>query len=163
MRNPLSLVDQRRRRWFALIVVCLAQLMNTLDATIVNLIRQGQVGEVVQTYIASRNTYLLPGSANGGTLTPGFFLRANPEAGGVDYLGNGSFSNYNGLQTTAPLQVTDAVQTITIGGAEGGTFRLSFGGTQATTTRTFTKTVASLKNEQQVLTVGGTGSFQLSW
>src|ERR1700737_4070878 len=31
--SPLA---QDRRRWFALIVVCLAQLMNTLDVTIVN-------------------------------------------------------------------------------------------------------------------------------
>jgi hypothetical protein len=68
-----------------------------LDATIVNLIRQGQVGEVVQTYVASRTVYLTPGT-NGAALAPGFFLRANPEAGGVDYVGNGSFSNYNGLQ-----------------------------------------------------------------
>ncbi len=68
-----------------------------LDATIVNLIRQGQVGEVVQTYVAARNTYLTPGT-NGAILTPGFFLRANAEAGGVDYVGNGSFSNYNALQ-----------------------------------------------------------------
>lgn len=69
----------------------------TLDTTIVNLIRQGQVGELVQTYTNSRNLYLTPGT-NGAVLTPGFFLRANPEAGNVDYVGNGSFSTYHGLQ-----------------------------------------------------------------
>lgn len=68
-----------------------------LNATIVNLIRQGQVGEVVQTYVAGRNIYLTPGT-NNAQLSPGFFLPANPEAGVVDYVGNGSFSNYHGLQ-----------------------------------------------------------------
>lgn len=69
----------------------------TLDNTIVNLIRQGQVGELVQVYVNSRNLYLTPGT-NGAAVTPGFFLRANPEAGNVDYMGNGSFSSYHGLQ-----------------------------------------------------------------
>src|ERR1700704_4261260 len=32
----LSSLAQEQRRWFALVVVCLAQLMNALDATIVN-------------------------------------------------------------------------------------------------------------------------------
>jgi hypothetical protein len=70
---------------------------STLDAAIVNLIRQGQVGEVVQTYVNARATYLTPGT-NRAVLSPGFFLRANPEAGGVDLISNGSFSNYNALQ-----------------------------------------------------------------
>jgi hypothetical protein len=68
-----------------------------LNATLVNLISQGQVGELVQTYSASRTIYLTPGT-NGATLAPGFFLRANAEAGNVDYIGNGSFSNYHALQ-----------------------------------------------------------------
>jgi hypothetical protein len=70
---------------------------STLDAAIVNLIRQGQVGEVVQTYVNARATYLTPGT-NRAVLSPGFFLRANPEAGAVDLISNGSFSNYNALQ-----------------------------------------------------------------
>lgn len=69
----------------------------TLNSTLVNLINQGQVGELVNTYSASRSIYLTPG-VNGATLGPGFFLRANPEAGIADYVGNGSFSNYNSLQ-----------------------------------------------------------------
>src|SRR5262249_37635440 len=38
-----------------------------------------------------------PGT-NRAVLSPAFFLRANPEAGAVDFIGNGSFSNYNALQ-----------------------------------------------------------------
>ncbi|MEP7272267.1 MAG: TonB-dependent receptor [Acidobacteriota bacterium] len=68
-----------------------------LNATLVNLISQGQIGELVQTYSLSRSIYLTPGT-NGATVGPGFFLRANPEAGNVDYMGNGSFSNYHALQ-----------------------------------------------------------------
>jgi len=69
----------------------------TLDTNIVNLIRQGQVGELAWTYVNLRNTYLTPGT-NGATLSPAFFVRANGAAGIADYVGNGSFSNYNGLQ-----------------------------------------------------------------
>ncbi len=68
-----------------------------LNATLVNLISQGQVGELVQQYSLSRSIYLTPG-VNGATLSPASFLRANPEAGNVDYAGNGSFSNYHALQ-----------------------------------------------------------------
>lgn len=70
---------------------------STLDSAIVNLISQGQVGELVNTYVASRNTYLTPG-VNGASLNPGFFLPANPRAGAVDFIGNGSWSTYNALQ-----------------------------------------------------------------
>lgn len=68
-----------------------------LDSNIVNLISQGQVGELVNTYVASRNTYLTPG-VNGATLGPAFFLPANFRAGAVDFIGNGSWSSYNALQ-----------------------------------------------------------------
>src|SRR5262249_44354482 len=57
-----------------------------LNSNIVNLIRQGQAGELVNTYTASRAIYLTPG-AEGAILSPAFFLRANPEAGNVDYIG----------------------------------------------------------------------------
>ncbi|HLM56572.1 MAG TPA: TonB-dependent receptor [Pyrinomonadaceae bacterium] len=69
----------------------------TLDSTILNLIRTGQVGELANRYVSQRNTYLTPGT-NGAALTPGFFLPANPAAGNVDYLGNGSSSNYHAMQ-----------------------------------------------------------------
>ncbi|MGH9902745.1 MAG: hypothetical protein ACRD68_13130, partial [Pyrinomonadaceae bacterium] len=76
---------------------------NTLDATILNLIAEGQVGELANRYVSLRNTYLTPGpngtpGVNGAILGPGFFLPANPNAGPVDYIGNGSFSNYHALQ-----------------------------------------------------------------
>ena len=75
----------------------------TLDSAIVNLISQGQVGELVNTYVASRNTYLTPGlngapGVNGARLGPDFFLPANFRAGPVDFIGNGSWSTYNALQ-----------------------------------------------------------------
>jgi carboxypeptidase family protein/TonB-dependent receptor-like protein len=70
---------------------------STLNTDIVTLIQQGQVGELVQTYVNSRTIYLTPG-VNRAVLSPGFFLPANPEAGAVDFIGNGSFSNYNALQ-----------------------------------------------------------------
>ena len=53
---------------------------STLNTDIVTLIQQGQVGELVQTYVNSRSIYLTPGT-NRAVLSPGFFLRANPEAG----------------------------------------------------------------------------------
>jgi hypothetical protein len=81
---------------------------STLDAAIVNLIRQGQVGEVVQTYVNARATYLTPGT-NRAVLSPGFFLRANPEAGGIDLISNGSFSNYNALQAEIRRRLKNGV------------------------------------------------------
>ncbi len=80
----------------------------TLDSNIVNFIRQGQVGELANVYTSSRNIYLTPGT-NGAVLTPGFFLRANPEAGNVDYIGNGSFSNYNALQAEVRRRLKNGV------------------------------------------------------
>jgi hypothetical protein len=79
-----------------------------LNATLVNLINQGQVGELVQQYSASRAIYLTPGT-NSASLTPAFFLRANGEAGNVDYMGNGSFSNYNGLQMEVRRRLKNGV------------------------------------------------------
>ncbi|HZF40752.1 MAG TPA: hypothetical protein VE715_18160, partial [Blastocatellia bacterium] len=70
---------------------------NLGNANIRNLIRQGQVGELVSTYVSSRNTFLRPG-VNGSTLSPAFFLPANPNAFVTDYIGNYSFSNYNAVQ-----------------------------------------------------------------
>jgi len=79
-----------------------------LNSNIVNLIRQGQAGELVNTYTASRAIYLTPG-AEGAILSPAFFLRANPEAGNVDYIGNGSFSNYNALQAEIRRRLKNGV------------------------------------------------------
>jgi len=74
---------------------------STLNSDIVNLISQGQVGELAFFYLNARNTYLTPGAQGNPTtngLTSGFFTPFNPKAGAVDYIGNGSWSTYNGLQ-----------------------------------------------------------------
>src|ERR671926_898356 len=59
----------QRRRWFALIVVCLAQLMNTLDGTIVNValptiqadlhFSQANLTWVVNGYLITFGSFLL--------------------------------------------------------------------------------------------------------
>src|SRR5215831_5593007 len=61
--------DALNRRWFALVVVCLAQLMNTLDATIVNValpaiqadlhFSQASLTWVVNAYLISFGSFLL--------------------------------------------------------------------------------------------------------
>ena len=79
-----------------------------LNANIVNLIRQGQVGELAHTYTNGRTIYLTPG-VNGAVLSPSSFLRANPEAGPVDIIGNGSFSNYNALQAEIRRRLKNGV------------------------------------------------------
>ncbi|HYP00778.1 MAG TPA: carboxypeptidase regulatory-like domain-containing protein [Pyrinomonadaceae bacterium] len=67
------------------------------DATFINFIDTNQVGELASQYVQQRRTYLTPGT-NGSQLSPGFFLPANPNAFVTDYVGNGSYSDYNGLQ-----------------------------------------------------------------
>lgn len=67
------------------------------DATIRTLISQGEVGELASIYVQLRNSFLTPG-VGGATLTPGFFLPANPNAFVTDYVGSGGWSNYHGLQ-----------------------------------------------------------------
>src|SRR5437868_15395070 len=64
-----ALHEPNRRRWFALVVVCLAQLMNTLDATIVNValptiqadlhFTQANLTWVVNAYLISFGSFLL--------------------------------------------------------------------------------------------------------
>jgi len=68
------------------------------DSGIQELISQGQVGELAAIYVVNRDLFLDPSNGLGVTLTPGFFLRANPNAFVTDYIGNGSFSTYHGLQ-----------------------------------------------------------------
>ncbi|HEX8456131.1 MAG TPA: carboxypeptidase regulatory-like domain-containing protein [Pyrinomonadaceae bacterium] len=62
-----------------------------------SLISTNQVGELASQYVQLRRTYLTIGT-NGAQVGPGFFLPANPNAFVTDYVGNGSYSNYNGLQ-----------------------------------------------------------------
>src|SRR5947208_14932971 len=66
---PASALAFQRRRWLALIVVCLAQLMNTLDVTIVNValptiqadlhFDQANLTWVVNAYLISFGSFLL--------------------------------------------------------------------------------------------------------
>jgi len=73
------------------------------NATILNLIKQGQVGELVATYVgANRNTFMnlaqpcVTGAT--GLLCPSFFLPANGNAFVTDYIGSSGWSDYHGLQ-----------------------------------------------------------------
>jgi len=73
------------------------------NATILNLIRQNQVGELAATYVgANRNTFMntaQPCIETGvGRPCPSFFLPANGNAFVTDYVGSSGWSNYHGLQ-----------------------------------------------------------------
>ncbi len=75
---------------------------NLGNATIRNLIAQGQVGELVSNYVSSRNTFLntaqpcVTGAT--GLLCPSFFLPTNGNAFVTDYVGSSGWSSYHGLQ-----------------------------------------------------------------
>jgi hypothetical protein len=75
---------------------------NLTDTSILNLIRQGQVGELAATYASSRNTFLntsQPCVETGvGKPCPSFFLPANGNVFVTDYIGSSGWSNYHGLQ-----------------------------------------------------------------
>src|SRR5262249_60498400 len=68
------------------------------DSGIQELISTGQVGQLAAIYVVNRDLFLDPSNGLGVKLTPGFFLPANPNAFVADYIGNGSFSTYHGLQ-----------------------------------------------------------------
>ena len=75
---------------------------NLTDSTILNLIRQNRVGELVSNYVSSRNTFLntaQPCIETGvGRPCPSFFLPTNGNAFVTDYIGSSGWSNYHGLQ-----------------------------------------------------------------
>lgn len=73
------------------------------NATILNLIKQGQVAELAATYVgANRNTFMntvFPCVENPASRPcPSFFLPSNPNAFVTDYVGSSGWSNYHGLQ-----------------------------------------------------------------
>ncbi len=68
------------------------------DSGIQELLSQGQIGELAAIYVVNRDLFLDPGNGLGVSLTPSFFLPTNPNAFVADYIGNGSFSTYHGLQ-----------------------------------------------------------------
>jgi hypothetical protein len=82
---------------------------NLRDATILNLIKQGQVAELISNYLNSRCTYFVQNPVqgclanfkigpNGSSIGTGFFLPTNPNAFVTDYIGSSGWSNYHGLQ-----------------------------------------------------------------
>lgn len=82
------------------------------NATILNLIKQGQVGELAATYVgANRNTFMkldqpcVTGAT--GLLCPSFFLPANGNAFVTDYIGSSGWSNYHGLQAEIRKRLTN--------------------------------------------------------
>ena len=84
---------------------------NLTNAAILNLIKQGQVGELASTYVSARNTYLntTPGCTTGatGAICPSFFLPANGNALVTDYIGSSGWSNYHGLQAEIRKRLTN--------------------------------------------------------
>jgi hypothetical protein len=79
------------------------------DPDIQELIRTGQVGELAALYVANRGLFLDPDNGFGVQLTPGFFLPANPNIFVADYIGNGSFSTYHGLQAEVRRRLRNGV------------------------------------------------------
>jgi len=91
---------------------------NLTDSTILNLIKQGQVGELVSNYLSSRCTYFIQNpvqgclsnfriGVNGSTLGPEFFLPTNRNAFVTDYIGSSGWSNYHGLQAEIRRRFTN--------------------------------------------------------
>ncbi len=90
---------------------------NLTDGTILNLIKQGQVGELASNYLSSRCTYFAQNpvqgclanfriGANGATLGTEFFLPINKNAFVTDYIGSSGWSNYHGLQAEVRKRFT---------------------------------------------------------
>lgn len=69
------------------------------SGTVIGFVRNGEVGELASFYYLNRDFFLSGAQGGDPTLTPSFFAPANPNAFVVDTIGNGSYSNYNALQT----------------------------------------------------------------
>ncbi|HKG98305.1 MAG TPA: TonB-dependent receptor, partial [Pyrinomonadaceae bacterium] len=96
---------------------------NLQNATILNLIKQGQVGELVSNYLSSRCTYFVQNPVQGcstnfrvgaNAALPGqtllgteFFLPNNKNAFVTDYIGSSGWSNYHGLQAEIRKRFTN--------------------------------------------------------
>jgi hypothetical protein len=79
------------------------------NSTVLNLIKQGQVAELVSNYLSSRCTFFIQNPVQGclanfrvgpntATLGAEFFLPTNKNAFVTDYIGSSGWSNYHGLQ-----------------------------------------------------------------
>ncbi len=84
---------------------------NLTNATVRTLISQGQVAELISTYLTSRNTFFSTAQpcAQGatGSLCPSFFLPANGNALATDYIGSSGWSDYHGLQAEIRKRVSN--------------------------------------------------------
>jgi hypothetical protein len=92
---------------------------NLTNATILNLIKEGQVGELVSNYLSSRCTYFIQQAVqncggdifrigpNASSISAGFFLPVNPNAFVTDYIGSSGWSNYHGLQAEIRKRFTN--------------------------------------------------------
>lgn len=91
---------------------------NLGNATIRNLIRQGQVAELASNYLNSRCTYFIQNPVQGclanfrigpntATLGTEFFLPTNKNAFVTDYIGSSGWSNYHGLQAEIRKRFTN--------------------------------------------------------
>ncbi len=91
---------------------------NLTNATILNLIKQGQVGELASNYLNARCTYFIQNpinqclanfriGPNTATLGTEFFLPANRNALATDYIGSSAWSNYHGLQAEIRKRFTN--------------------------------------------------------
>jgi hypothetical protein len=76
------------------------------SANFLTFISTNQVGELASQYVQQRRTYLTPG-VNNAQVGPGFFLPSNPNAFVTDYVGNGAYSDYNGLQMEVRKRLSD--------------------------------------------------------
>jgi hypothetical protein len=90
---------------------------NLANSTIRTLLSEGRVGELANTYVSSRCTYLIQNPAQGclanfgvgantATIGPEFFLPANRNALATDYIGSSGWSNYHGLQAEVRKRLT---------------------------------------------------------
>lgn len=68
------------------------------SGTVIGFVRNGEVGELASFYLLNRDFFLNGAQGGDPTLTPSFFTGFNPNAFVVDVIGNGSYSNYHGLQ-----------------------------------------------------------------
>jgi hypothetical protein len=77
------------------------------NATIRTLIQNGEVGELAAIYLVNRALFLTPG-VNGAQVDSSFFV-LNPNAFVADFIGNGSSSNYHGVQTEVRRRLRSGV------------------------------------------------------
>ena len=79
------------------------------SGTVINFVRNGEVGELASFYLINRDFFLNGAFGGDPSLTPSFFARANPNAFVADFITNGSFSSYHGLQAEIRRRFSDGL------------------------------------------------------